>query len=102
MKAPCCRQLASLILLTLPSRIEPGRAGEESMESSPQQGKMSGASGNSADQIGKVFAVRSHGERECLVCGELFTRTMARAHAEVNCYPDIECCFNIGGNHENV
>ena len=41
----------------------------------------------SADQIGKVFLVRRHGLRECLVCGELFTRRTAPAHAEVNCYP---------------
>jgi hypothetical protein len=40
------------------------------------------------DQIGKVFVVRSHGLRQCLVCGELFSRTKAHAHAEVNCYPD--------------
>jgi len=50
------------------------------------------------DVIGKLFLVRPHGLRECLVCGELFTRTTARAHADVNCYPD----FNIGGNHENL
>jgi len=47
---------------------------------------VSSAKGN-ADQIGKVFVVRSHGLRQCLVCGELFTRTTARAHADVNCYP---------------
>ena len=46
-----------------------------------------------ADQIGKVFVVRSHGLRECLICGELFTRTTARAHAEVDCYPSIEFCL---------
>jgi hypothetical protein len=40
-----------------------------------------------ADQIGKVFLVRRHRLRQCLVCGELFTRTTARAHADVNCYP---------------
>ena len=56
----------------------------------------------SADQIGKVFLVRRHGLRECLVCGELFTRRTAPAHAEVNCYPAVEFCFNIGGNHENL
>jgi len=62
------------------------------MQSSPQR-EMS-----HRDQIGKVFLVRRHGLRECLVCGELFTRTTARAHGEVNCYPD----FNIGGTSENV
>jgi hypothetical protein len=50
-----------------------------------------------ADVIGKFFVVRDHGLRECLICGELFTRTTARAHADVKCYPD----FNIGGNDEN-
>jgi len=55
-----------------------------------------------ADQIGKVFVVGSHGLRQCLVCGELFTRTTARAHADVNCYLYMECCFKIGGKHENL
>jgi len=50
------------------------------------------------DQIGKCFVVLSHGLRECLVCRELFTRTTARAHSDVNCYTD----FNRGGNHENL
>jgi hypothetical protein len=62
---------------------------------------VSSAKGNT-DQIGKVFVVRSHGFRECLVCRELFTRTTARAHIDVTCYPDMECCFNIGGNDENL
>lgn len=44
------------------------------------------------DQIGKVFVVRSHGLRECLVCGELFTRRTAPAHAEVNCFR-LELCL---------
>lgn len=61
------------------------------MESSPQRSEVSSAKGN-ADQIGKVFVVRCHRLRECLVCGELFTRTTAHAHADVNCYPN----FNIG------
>src|ERR1035437_10035529 len=39
------------------------------------------------DQIGKVFLVRHHGLRECLVCGELFTQQTAPDHAGVNCYP---------------
>ena len=47
---------------------------------------------NGNDQIGKLFVVRSHGLRECLVCGELFTRSTAPAHAEVNCYPAVEFC----------
>jgi hypothetical protein len=54
------------------------------MESSPHS-EMS-----SRDQIGKVFVVRTHGLRECLICGEFFTRTMARAHADVTCYPDMD------------
>ncbi len=53
---------------------------------------MSSAKGNT-DQIGKVFVVRSHGLRQCLVCGELFARTTAHAHSDVNCYLE----FNIGG-----
>lgn len=61
-----------------------------------------GSRANSTDVIGKVFVARSHGLRQCLVCGELFTRTTARAHAEVNCYPAVEFCFNIGGNNENL
>ncbi len=54
-----------------------------------------------ADLIGKVFVVRSPGLRECLVCGELFTRTTARAHAEVNCSPSVEFCLleSKGGKH---
>jgi hypothetical protein len=45
------------------------------------------------DVIGKVFLVHRHGLRECLVCGQLFTRTTAPAHAEVNCYPSVEFCL---------
>lgn len=54
------------------------------------------------DQIGKVFLVRPHGLLECMVCGELFTRTTAPAHSEVNCYPDVEFCLlepTQGGKH---
>jgi hypothetical protein len=60
-----------------------------------------GSRANGTDQIGKVFVVRSHGLRECLVCGELFTRTTAPAHAEVTCYPAVECCLlePDGGKH---
>ena len=54
---------------------------------------MTGDSRSSADQIGKVFAVRPYGVRECLVCGELFTRSSAPEHAEVDCYPSIEFCL---------
>jgi hypothetical protein len=56
---------------------------------------------SSADQIGKVFLVRSHGLRECLVCGELFTRRTAPAHAVANCYPAVEFCLlqSTGGKH---
>ena len=72
------------------------------MESSPQRGKMTNDNHSSTDQIGKVFRVRRHGLRECLVCGELFTRTSAPAHAEVNCYPAVEFCLlepSRGGKH---
>lgn len=48
---------------------------------------------SSTDQIGEVFLVRRHGLRECLVCGELFTRQSAPDHAEVNCYPFVEFCL---------
>jgi len=48
---------------------------------------------SNADQIGKVFAVRRHGLLECLVCGELFTRTTAPEHAEVDCRPAVEFCL---------
>jgi hypothetical protein len=54
---------------------------------------MSSANGNSPDLIGKVFVVRSHGLLECIVCGELFTRKTAPAHAKVDCYPSIEFCL---------
>jgi len=46
-----------------------------------------------SDLIGKVFHVRSHGLLECMVCGELFTRKTAPAHAVVECYPSIEFCL---------
>ena len=48
---------------------------------------------SSADQIGKVFLVRSHGLRECLVCGELFSRRTAPAHAEVDCHLSVDLLF---------
>jgi hypothetical protein len=48
---------------------------------------------SNADQIGKVFAVRRHGLLECLVCGELFTRTTAPEHAEADCRPAVEFCL---------
>jgi hypothetical protein len=56
---------------------------------------------SSAEQIGKVFLVRHQGLRECLVCGELFTRRAASEHAEVNCYPAVEFCLlePEGGKH---
>jgi hypothetical protein len=62
---------------------------------------MTSDSGSSPDVIGKVFLVRHHGLRECLVCGELFTRRTAPAHAEVNCYPAVEFCLlePNGGKH---
>lgn len=45
------------------------------------------------DQIGKVFAVRRGGLLECLVCGELFTRSTAPEHAEEDCHPLLEFCL---------
>jgi hypothetical protein len=51
-----------------------------------------GIRANGTDLIGKVFLVRHHSLRECLVCGELFTQQTAPDHAEVNCYPSVEFC----------
>ena len=52
-----------------------------------------GSRANGTDQIGKLFVVRSHGLRECLVCGELFSQITAPAHAVVNCYQSVEFCL---------
>jgi hypothetical protein len=52
-----------------------------------------GSRAKDTDHIGKVFVVRRHGLRECLVCGELFTRRTAPSHAEVNCYPAVRVLF---------
>lgn len=61
-----------------------------------------GSRANGTDQIGKVFVVRTHKLRECLICGELFTQNTARAHSEVTCYPDVDLLSPIGGTSENV
>ncbi len=62
---------------------------------------MTAKNGNSPDVIGKLFLVRRHGLRECMVCGGLFDRRTAPAHAEVNCYPVVEFCLlePDGGKH---
>ena len=52
-----------------------------------------GSRANGTDKIGKLFVVRSHGLRECLVCGELFSQATAPAHAVVNCYQSVEFCL---------
>lgn len=55
-----------------------------------------------ADVIGKVFVVRSHGLRECLICGEVFTGRPASRHTEVSCYPRFELLplkQSQGGKH---
>lgn len=52
-----------------------------------------GSRANGTDRIGKVFVVRGHGLRECLVCGELFTRQTAPDHVEVSCHPAVEFLF---------
>jgi hypothetical protein len=52
-----------------------------------------GSRAKGTDQIGKIFVVRSHGLRECLVCGELFSQTTGLAHAVVNCYQSVEFCL---------
>ena len=53
------------------------------------------------DQIGKVFAVLPQGLLKCLACGEIFTRTTAPEHSEVDCYPSLELLLlepSQGGN----
>jgi hypothetical protein len=62
---------------------------------------MSANEQGSHDVIGKVFVVRRHGLRECLVCRDLFTRCTAPAHAATNCYPVVEFCLLSpeGGEH---
>jgi hypothetical protein len=89
------------MLLALFNRTQPGQVGDELMESSPFEEQMSSAKASRPDVIGKVFLVRSHGLRECLICGELLIRTTAPAHAEVNCYPVVEFCLREpnGGKH---
>jgi len=42
------------------------------------------------DQIGKVFFAVNRDVRQCLVCGELFSRKAAADHAEVDCYSFFE------------
>lgn len=61
-----------------------------------------GSRAKGTDLIGKVFLVRHHILRECLVCGELFSQQTAPDHAEVNCYPAVEFCLlepSRGGKH---
>jgi hypothetical protein len=41
------------------------------------------------NKIGKVFVVGSD-VRQCLVCGEIFSRQAAAEHAEVDCYSFLE------------
>ena len=77
-KAPCCRRLTLLILFALCSRVQPRHAGDELMQSSPSEGQMSSQKGDSPDVIGKVFFAVGRDVRQCLVCGELFTRTCCR------------------------
>ncbi len=63
------------------------------MESSPLKGQMSSEKRDSPDVTGKVFVVRCHGLLECLVCGEVFTRSTAPAHAQANCCLPVEVCL---------
>ena len=58
-----------------------------------------GSRANGTDVIGKVFVVRRHALRECLVCGEVLTRSTAPAHAETNCCPAVEVSLRAGGKH---
>jgi hypothetical protein len=92
-EAPCCRRLTLLTLLGLGSRVQQRHAGDEGMQSPPQWSETGSVHTSSADHIGKVFVVRKHGLRECLICGELFTRSTAPEHAEVDCSPCIEFCL---------
>ena len=41
--------------------------------------------GGQDDWIGKVFFAVGSDLRQCLVCGELFSRQAAAEHAEVDC-----------------
>jgi hypothetical protein len=61
-----------------------------------------GSRANGTDKIGKLFVVRSHGLRECLVCGELFSQITAPAHAVVNCYQSVEFCQLEPSGGKNV
>ena len=49
-------------------------------------------------QIGKVFLVRRHGLRECLVCGELFTRATAPDARRGELLPGCRVLFDA--NHQ--
>jgi hypothetical protein len=60
------------------------------MQSSPVEEQMSSANANRPDVIGKVFFAVGRDVRQCLVCGELFTRSAAAKHAEVDCNPFLE------------
>ncbi len=42
-------------------------------------------SGGQDDRIGKVFFAVGSDQRQCLVCGELFSRQAAAEHADVDC-----------------
>jgi hypothetical protein len=53
------------------------------------------------DQIGKVFAVLPQGLLRCLLCEEIFSRSTAAEHAEVDCYQGLELWLlesSQGGN----
>ena len=57
-------------------------------------------SAHGTDQIGKVFLVRSHGLRECLVCGELFTRALLlRTLRRIATRQWSFVCLTRGGEH---
>ncbi len=58
-----------------------------------------GAAVTSADEIGKVFVALGQGMRQCLVCGDIFTRQAAPEHAGMVCHPGLHCALN-GANSE--
>ena len=47
-----------------------------------------------AERTGKVFVALGQGMRQCLVCGDIFTRQAAPEHAGVVCYPELHCALN--------
>jgi hypothetical protein len=60
------------------------------------------------DRVGKLFVmIFTNGDlttnpmslRECVVCGEVFTRDESREHSEARCQPSREQPFAVAGRH---